>query len=309
MKPLKISTVLIAVLMLNLGSLAVQPKLHAQGRASIPSVEGLLVKDFSLSTNQMLDQIAQARGSPSSKLASEDFYNQARKQLPSNLYLLYRIVERIVRANELEVPFWMIRVISSDSPHASAHGAYVLILDESILDLTEGNLSAMAFIVSHEMAHHTLGHQAKYLQIERETEAMVEESLSKVETVDQVMTEMIRVRGEAKQRFEELIHTMELEADRTAYFYIAQAGFEPEGSLQTYEAFERLYGADKDLTKRIEALRLVIEQNPAEKLAAQGRIRLENTKPLPYELSDDNESLKIKLRSTDYPSDIDEFLD
>ncbi|MGK7920619.1 MAG: M48 family metalloprotease [Trichodesmium sp.] len=89
----------------------------------------------------------------------QNIYQQAKEELPEDLYALYRIVERIARANKLDQT-WQIVIVPEYKINAFATNVNLIALYNGILDQLVGDASAIACIVAHEMAHHTERHTA-----------------------------------------------------------------------------------------------------------------------------------------------------
>lgn len=90
----------------------------------------------------------------------KNIYQQAKEELPEDLYALYRIVERIARANKLDEKSWRIVIVPEYNLNAFATNVNLIALYDGILDQLAGDASAIACIVAHEMAHHTEKHIA-----------------------------------------------------------------------------------------------------------------------------------------------------
>ena len=80
---------------------------------------------------------------------------------------------------------------------------------------------------------------------------------------------------------------------------MAKAGFEPKGCLTTMEVLSRIQGAEIDTThpavsRRIDAIKRTMMQNPPETLKAEGERNLASSQPLTYEgFSKDGSSLRV----------------
>ncbi|NEO14771.1 MAG: M48 family metalloprotease [Moorea sp. SIO4G2] len=218
-------------------------------------------------------------------------YEKAKAELPQDLYVIYRIVDRIVRTNDIDTRFWRVRIVPEYSTKAYAHSAYVITLDKSLLDLMAGDVSALAFVIAHEMAHHSHGHISEL--IESAHEASID-----VSSADNQQEAQKRLR-EWQERIQKLSHNLELEADRIAYQYLARAGFDPEGSVRGLNTLAELPGGGlkskthPTISQRIEAIEALMVENPPKQLARRGRIQLLGSKPLTYELSDNGNSLRV----------------
>ena len=75
-------------------------------------------------------------------------------------YVVYRIVDRIARANEIDQTPWRIRIIPTYDVNAFASEVNLLAFYSGLLDQVAGDSSAIACVVGHEMAHHTARHIA-----------------------------------------------------------------------------------------------------------------------------------------------------
>ena len=101
-----------------------------------------------------------------SKLKSDSFYQKARKDfnilgsVGEDYYVVYRLVERIARANGLDSTSWRIRIMPQYDINAFASEANLLAFYNGLLDQLDGDASALACVVGHEMAHHTKRHIA-----------------------------------------------------------------------------------------------------------------------------------------------------
>lgn len=89
---------------------------------------------------------------------AESFYQNARAELPEELYLLYRIVERVARANGLDDRPWRVAVVPDYDINAFATEVNLLAFFTGLIDQLYGDPDAIAFVVAHEMGHHTSNH-------------------------------------------------------------------------------------------------------------------------------------------------------
>lgn len=111
------------------------------------------------------------------KNSSDAFFNEARQNLPDDLYTLYRIVERLARANGLDERPWRVRISSAYEVNAYASELNVLTFMAGLLDQVHGDIAALACVVGHEMAHHTQGH----IPIMVEVESVIQRLLAEAE--------------------------------------------------------------------------------------------------------------------------------
>ena len=87
-------------------------------------------------------------------------YQSAKKKLPEDWYVVYRVVDRIARANELDKTPWRVDVVKEYQINAYASGVNLIAVYAGILDQVTDSSSAVACIVGHEMAHHVKRHTA-----------------------------------------------------------------------------------------------------------------------------------------------------
>jgi len=76
----------------------------------------------------------------------------------NDYYALYRVVELLARANDLNDRPWRIRVIPTYDINAFATEVNLLAFYNGLLDQIDGDRDALACVVGHEMAHHTQKH-------------------------------------------------------------------------------------------------------------------------------------------------------
>jgi len=93
------------------------------------------------------------------------FYQKARKDLNQKLgsrgddyYTLYRVIERLARANSLDRQPWRLAIIPTYDVNAFAKDINLLAFFDGLLDQIAGDPDAIACVVGHEMAHHTQKH-------------------------------------------------------------------------------------------------------------------------------------------------------
>jgi beta-barrel assembly-enhancing protease len=100
-----------------------------------------------------------AQKKPSAKTAPT-LYERAKQELPSDFYALYRIIDRVARANGYDESPWRIAVLSKYDINAFATDVNLIAIYNGILDQLAGDSSALACVVSHEMGHHVKRHIA-----------------------------------------------------------------------------------------------------------------------------------------------------
>ncbi|MGB3655521.1 MAG: M48 family metalloprotease [Rivularia sp. (in: cyanobacteria)] len=90
---------------------------------------------------------------------SNSIYQNAKTQLPPDFYALYRIVDRLARANGYDTRPWQIVRVAKYDTQAFAKNANLIPIYNGALEQLGGDASALACMISHEMAHHKQRHQ------------------------------------------------------------------------------------------------------------------------------------------------------
>ncbi|MEA5533353.1 M48 family metalloprotease [Crocosphaera sp. XPORK-15E] len=99
-----------------------------------------------------------ANPKPASSPNIHPIYKQAQQELPKNYFTVYAIVDRIARANGLDNKPWRIVVTSNYEINAYASDTNLLTFEAGLMDQLEGNASALACAIGHEMGHHVKQH-------------------------------------------------------------------------------------------------------------------------------------------------------
>ncbi|MGH2414506.1 MAG: M48 family metalloprotease, partial [Microcystaceae cyanobacterium] len=91
---------------------------------------------------------------------TQDIYQKAKKELPEDWYVIYRVIERIARANGLDNNPWRVVVVPEYTINAFATEVNLIAIYSGIIDQLAGDSSAIACVVGHEMGHHIKRHIA-----------------------------------------------------------------------------------------------------------------------------------------------------
>lgn len=121
--------------------------------------------------------IAQATG-------TDSFYQRARQELSEDIYVIYRVVERLARANNMADKPWRVGIVPKYDINAFAADVNLIAVFNGILDQLHGDPDALACVLAHEMGHHVKRHIAvgsaerakiyERLRAEAEKEALAE---------------------------------------------------------------------------------------------------------------------------------------
>ncbi|MGB3760248.1 MAG: M48 family metalloprotease [Rivularia sp. (in: cyanobacteria)] len=90
---------------------------------------------------------------------TNSIYQKAKTQLPPDFYALYRIVDRLARANEYDTRPWQVIRVAKYDTQTFAKNANLIPIYNGALEQLGGDASALACMISHEMAHHKQRHQ------------------------------------------------------------------------------------------------------------------------------------------------------
>jgi hypothetical protein len=234
-------------------------------------------------------------------------YGETEKALSPEMYILYRVNERLVRANQIDVPFWQLVLDSNYNVYSEAGGVYTIFWGESFLSLLANDLDAVYFVMAHEMAHYsndTFGRIRSFSVNLREAlfEELGDGSTSNTELTDN---------PEFTRQFNQFYTSLQVETDLLALDYMARAGANINGALTVLQTLERVEGSDPQYTTRISAIQTVLENDTFHfaKLAAEGRQSLAATEPLPYEIVNGGNAVRVRLQPLDYGASLDAWLE
>jgi hypothetical protein len=103
---------------------------------------------------------AQTRPAPPPAAKPASPYDKAKSELSTNAYTGYRIVERLARANKIDATPWRLTIVPEYNVNAFATEVNLLAVYTGLIDQLQGDVAAIAFVMGHEMAHHTQRHLA-----------------------------------------------------------------------------------------------------------------------------------------------------
>lgn len=126
--------------------------------------------------------------------ASNPIHDQAKNDLPEDFYMLYRVIERLSRANGLDNLPWRVNIAQDYSVNAFAADYNLLAFYNGLLDVIHGDPNALAFVAGHEMGHHVRNHiaigSAEKLRIQTQL---------RQEAIDEVAAEEEDLRGDLEK--------------------------------------------------------------------------------------------------------------
>jgi len=146
-------------------------------------------------------------------------------------YEMYRIAERLIRANNLDYVNWRIAIRkTADDVNASSSSANFIYINTALYDSLYPNKDALAFVMAHEMAHLILGHQQR-----------TAEHAAEIKNISHNMTKTVRETAPiaamiAQNKYKNImqdIQMMEYMADAEALILMTKAGYSPDSGLET----------------------------------------------------------------------------
>ena len=240
----------------------------------------------------------------------------------TNLQWVYSVAERVIRANGLDDHPWRLQITDEYNINAYAGELNKIVIYKGLLDQIHGDDAALAFIISHELAHHTQRHSAQQEEAEaslkerllKEAEAeynnwIAQEQRKSKTPISPATKDVIKQRIiiQKKQGFDRTMQALsrqhEFQADEIGYTYMIKAGYDINGGLRVLNLFSRLPSDYTEISshpptqQRINTLKQVMNKYFLFLLWIDGNERLKNNpQPLKLDLSEDGVSLRINYR-------------
>lgn len=101
---------------------------------------------------------------------TDDYNAQA---YSSDFYKVYRIAERIIRANNLDYINWRIAIENDFSFNAFSTETNYVSINTGAFDTLSGNDDALALLIGHEIGHALLGHSVRKQQYRRKMQIAI----------------------------------------------------------------------------------------------------------------------------------------
>ena len=211
-----------------------------------------------------------------------------------DFYKIYRVTERLIRANKLDYINWRISIYKdTENPNAYTSSVNHIAISTSLLDTFTNNDDALALIIGHEMGHALLGHQKRSNQLlvkmERERKlAALGNSIAAAAYIGMKKKYLIDSKN------------MEYAADVEGAKLALRAGYNLNKAsdvltfLSTFDIDKDFRSDHPDSTKRIENLNENAKYFP-EGWKAMGEYNIYNSSVLPVQLSSDRKSIVISV--------------
>ena len=128
-----------------------------------------------------------------------------------DFYNVYRIAERLIRANNLDYVNWRIAIRKTEVSNAAAFDGNYIVINTGLYDSVYESEEGLAFVIAHEMSHHILANKSK----------------SNTSELNKLVAESRKL-GIYKE-----FRKMEYMADAEALTLIAKAGYSPYKGVET----------------------------------------------------------------------------
>ena len=185
-----------------------------------------IAKDNLIYESQIKKEIQKKLKTVNIQPADVDFYN------------VYRISERLIRANNLGYMNWRIAIRKSeDTVNAASTAANFIWVYTALYDTFYTNEDALAFVIAHEMAHHILGHSQRKMELAYRLSRLSIKSGAGYELADSVgelaaFAQKKRLLAESRK--------MEYMADIEGAILLTRAGYDMDKAMEALNFFNAL---------------------------------------------------------------------
>lgn len=245
-------------------------------------------KNFKKKLNQDKDKYTKIAKLLDAK--SVDNYNS--QPYGSDFYKVYRIAERIIRANNLDYMNWRISIDRDESFNASSSDVNLITINSGLLDTLADSEESLAMVIAHEISHTVLGHCLRkeyYIKkMQRARRALV------VSPRYAYMNYRI-----AYKKYLRESRKMEFSADVEGAKMVAKAGYGLDNMYETISLMNTITDPEERFSthpkpeKRLENYKDNSKYFITEEWARQGRYNIYNSDVLDCSLSSNRRSIVI----------------
>lgn len=262
------------------------------------------------------------------KMASDEIEYEKIKSQTGDNFEIYKILERILRANKLQYQNWRIAFYMDHEDINANAGAYNLIqISSALYDSLYPDDDAIAFVISHELAHLILNHvkatneiRYKINQLEEKIkmnkyEIRRTQDISDIQSafgndIGSIGNLLANVSGNIAvdmltknlKREYGLLRQMEYAADSQALVLMTKAGHNPQSCLEVMNVLSGLGGLDKELLtdthpsdkSRTDNLNSKLYGLNKQKLQKEGRYNIYNSNVLNARATTDKKAVLIQ---------------
>ena len=206
-----------------------------------------------------------------------------------DFYNLYRITERLIRANNLDYANWLVSVRKTPDVNAYAADINHITIHTGLYDSLYGDEDALAFVIAHEMGHLILGHQEQDTGLIRNMERFGK----KHGLGSKLVYKGLELKYTKNSRDREYM------ADAEGLILLTKAGYSPQkamralNSLDTLMEINTIYNTHPKTAERIANYKESMElSNPD--WVKEGRLNIYNSKVIPVKKSSDHVSIVLQ---------------
>lgn len=228
------------------------------------------------------DDVQYAKIAKSLGIRTIDNYNAQAKG--EDYYKIYRIAERIIRANKLDYINWRIAVERKpESPNAYTTNTNYICITTALYDNFSDNEDALAMVIGHEMGHALLGHQQRKTQL-----------LSKFRYINEKSIVGLGMRRKYLIDSKNMEYAADVEGAKLA----AHAGYNLDAATDVLRYFSTLpqiwdyQNTHPNATKRINNLKENAKYFPKQ-WEEMGKYNIYNSEVMNVKLSSDRRSIVI----------------
>lgn len=217
-----------------------------------------------------------------------------------DFYKVYRIAERLIRANNLEHQNWRISIRKTDEVNAYATDTNLVVIYTGLYDSLYLNEDALAYVIAHEMAHNLLGHNQRSEEMSIRYNKMVRGAkFNKSINKGQAGLLTTSVALAYKQRMYREFRMMEYTADAEGFNMLIKAGFSPSKAMSALNFMETMdprvwiiFRDHPETKKRIESVNEIIAYTNPD-WVEEGKYNIYHSNVLPVKKSSDHVSIVI----------------
>lgn len=208
--------------------------------------------------------------------------------LAIDFYKLYRISEKLIRANNLDYANWLISVRKTEDVNAYAAHINRVTIYTGLYDALYGDDDAMAFVIAHEMGHLILGHQ--------EQDTGMIKYMNKFGRMHGIGSKAIYKVLELK--YDKNSRDREYMADAEAIILLTKAGYSPQKALtalnvlDTLQEINTIYDTHPKTKERIAAYQESMALSNPDWVKI-GKQNIYNSEVIPVKKSSDHVSIVL----------------
>ena len=236
---------------------------------------------------------------------------------PVDFYRVYRIAERIIRANNLDYANWRIAIRKTPEDYnAYASSTNLVVINTALYDTLYNNEDAFAFIIAHEMAHCIQGHTKRLYEIANKMDAINRSQRINDTELSSAFGSLYKSGYKIKASNE--LKMMEYMADAEGLNLIIRAGYSPTKAMEAFNTMKtvsvdkiRLSSTHPITDDRIASAKENISF-ASPNWIDEGKLNIYNSQVIPCKKSSDRVSIvlnKTEGKSEYYqPEDIEDKL-